>query len=160
MKQSHIRYNYRNRSFTLVEVIIFIGILAIFFVTSAAIVTYSVQSMTKNEHKLIATQYAQNLMAWLRAQKESDWTTFAGYGSTTGITYCFNEDSIPLINPWTIPCAASAFGPSGSPAIYNRTATLTTDNATPTRVDVDIEVSWTETGGPVHIPLQGSFTLW
>ncbi len=142
--------------FSLIELIIFIGILSFFFVTSAAITTFSVQNMTANEHRLVATQYANTLLSWIRAQKESDWNTFISSYSS-GIAYCFSDPITvtKISDEPTAPCS-SAFG---SPAaIYTREATLT--NVSSTQVSIDIKVHWSEPGGAMSVPLNSVLTLW
>lgn len=161
------KFRSSNHSFTLIEVIIFIGILSIFFVTSAAIVTYSIQSMTANEHKIIATQYAEDLLAWIRAQKEADWNSFSSRFGTSPIDYCFNTDPVPDWPAEQKTCSDLAASPFGSPPtippIFNRDVELTADTNAPapaTRVTVKIKVWWTEPTGTVTIPLNSELSIW
>ncbi|PIV62853.1 hypothetical protein COS12_00840 [Candidatus Roizmanbacteria bacterium CG01_land_8_20_14_3_00_33_9] len=73
-------------SFTLIEVLIFSAIVSTFFVSAAAITTFLLRSMKVNEHKIIATRYAEELLEWVRATKEKDWNN--------SITGCFNVSPV------------------------------------------------------------------
>jgi len=140
------------QSFSLIEVIIFVGILGMFFVTGMIVVVYSLQTMKVNQHKLIATQYGEQLSAWLRAQKEADWNSFVSHASIVGITYCFKDSPI---SDWPVSqgdCGVADYV-NVSPNIFRRWAILTSDSSPPTRVTIEITVEWKEGGNTYSIPL-------
>ncbi|MDO8498060.1 MAG: type II secretion system protein, partial [bacterium] len=64
-------------AFSLIEVLVFTSILSIFFVAAATVTTVSLRNLKISERKIIATRYMEDVASWLRAQKESDWNTFA-----------------------------------------------------------------------------------
>lgn len=86
------------KSFSLIELLVFVSILSIFFIMAASVVTVSLRNMKFNENKIKATHYANQLEEWLRAQREIDWTAFAQTAVQSGnpTTYCFNSNPIDV----------------------------------------------------------------
>jgi len=74
-------------AFTLLEVLIFCAIISTFFVSAAAITTFLLRSMKANEHRIIAARYAEELLEWIRAEKERDWEALVS-------SECFNQSPI------------------------------------------------------------------
>ncbi len=145
------------QSFTLVEVLVFLTILSLFFITVSAITTYSLRNLKTQENKMIATNYAQQLLEWLRGQKEKDWNEFAKKSSTTGITYCFNNNL----------SLDSNFPTSGRCNNYNldlrfkREATLTNLTNNPVaKIKLGITVKWQEGNNIFSVPLDTIFSIW
>lgn len=148
-----------NGSFSLIEVVIFVGILAMFFVTGIAVATYSLQAMRSNENKIRATQYAEELMEWIKAQKEIDWQLFVS--NNVGHSYCFNS----TINGWSAAdpsqCLFTLPGDyTSSTGIFRRYVSLTGNSPPVTQVTVNIQVQWKEPSGTVTVPLTSTLTLW
>lgn len=101
--------NSNKNSFSLVEVLVFVTIISVFFVMVVSSTIVAIRNMKYNEHKIIATHYAQELAEWLRAQKTIDWggdicdiskgcvpSSFTAYATARGTpptttTYCFAE---------------------------------------------------------------------
>lgn len=142
-------------AFSLIEVLVFVTILALFFVTAAAVVTASLRNMKINEHKIIASHYAEELLEWFRGEKETDWNNFV----TSQITnfkqsdpYCFNDQEISWLS---VSSCQNTFLDS----LYKRKAwfviTETTQN-----VNVYINVSWQELGQTFTVPLRSTFSIW
>ena len=72
------------RGFSLIEVMIFVSILGIVFIITIGYVINLLRTMKVNEHKVMATYYAEELREWLKSEKEADWDAFsqkAGYES-------------------------------------------------------------------------------
>lgn len=132
--------------FTLIEVLVFISILALFFISAAAITISSLRFMQVNQHKILATRYAEEALEWLRAEKEEDWPTFQA--AATG-TYCFNT----LDWNTTGPCP-NVFG---SPSIFKREATF---NSQGSQITAVITVSWEEVGNHYQVPIRTVFAPW
>lgn len=160
--------------FSLIEVLVFVAILSLFFVLAVAIVTTSIRTMQSSTHKLLATRYAQELIHWLQTEKELNWNDFAtSRASSAGITYCFNQ---PLATTWSVtpfdagPCTTdyTSYYYKGivdiDPQIYNREVSLKSYanpvGAPPSRVDVSVIVSWQELGVGLSVPIQTSFYAW
>ena len=57
-------YNPRPKNgFSLIEVLVFITIMSLVFVTAASVVAISLGNLKINEHKLVATRYGERLIA-------------------------------------------------------------------------------------------------
>ncbi len=161
------------QSFSLIEVLIFVAILSMFFVLAIAIVTASIRSMQLSTHKLLATRYAQELVHWLQTEKEADWNIFATTrASPGGKTYCFNHQ-LPTNWDATIESTACTSdtallmfqGIEGiDPQIYNREVSLKSysnpPSSPPYRVDASVVVSWKELGVGQTVPILTSFFTW
>ncbi len=144
------------KGFSLVEVLIFISILGTFFVVAIAITITSVQVMKVNEHKILASHYAQELIDWLRNEKEKDFNSFSSTkASSGGITYCFSTSPITA---WGSngSCSAST---SLTPAIYKRQALLTSVGTPPTSVNIQVTVSWSDAGNNYKVPINTVFSV-
>lgn len=131
-----------NRGFTLLEVIIFITIFAIFFVTAGYVVTVSVRSMKFNQNKIVATHLAREVLEWVRGEKEEDWTSFKSgpipRTSPAGLTWCFNTTPITTWSGGA--CPANDYSLNG---IYKREIKLTSNSPLDT-VSAQVTVSWRE----------------
>jgi type II secretory pathway pseudopilin PulG len=138
------------KSFTLIEVLIFLAILSLFFVAAAAVTIVSLRNLKVQEHKILATRYAEELLEWLRGEKEADWNQFATYNDT----YCFN--SSPIIS-WGNSGNCSSYSLNN---LYKREVTLTVQGTPPYQVNISIIVSWQELGQTYQVPINSIFTIW
>lgn len=140
--------------FSLIEVLVFITILSLFFVTAAAITIAVIRNMKFNEHKILATRYAEEGMSWLRNQKDINWQTFLSNSSAP--VYCLSSplaDSLATANH--TPCTVAGDLISG---IYKREAALTNDGLT---VTANLSVSWIEPGNQTKsVQLKNIFKVW
>lgn len=145
------RLNYSG--FSLVEILVFILILGLFFVVVIAITAVSLRNMKINEHKILATRYAEELLEWLRGQKEIDWNNFVNNYSNN--TYCFPNSPI---TGWSSPDNCSTY--TGlNPPIYKRELTLSTSGRG-TQVNASITVSWQELGNTYQVSINTVFSIW
>ncbi len=134
--------------FTLIEVILFVSLISVVFVTFASLSTVQLRSSRINEHKIIATHYAEELREWLRGEKEENWNTFI---ATRMDTWCFNSEPI------------SSWGTLGICGYdldnrYKRTVVLEAGENN-TQVTADIVVSWMEGQNSYQVPIAGVFTI-
>lgn len=132
------------KSFSLIEVLIFVSILSVFIITAITATTASLRNMTINQHKLLAVRYSNELDNWLRSQKEVDWNVFIAKSSLSGTTYCFNTSPITA---WGVGSGDSSYDCNFnglSPNFYKREVTLS--NSTSATVNISIIVSWNELG--------------
>lgn len=163
MKLSH--------GFSLIEVMIFVVIISMVLVIAIGYVTNLMRTMKINEHKIIATYYAEEAREWLKGEREADWNAFsqiAGYNPAT--PYCFNNeilltDTISQVGSgkkFPNQLCNSFVGVIGkSPSIYKREITLTKDKLiAPTSIEAEVVVSWYETGVLYRVPVTTKFTVW
>jgi len=152
------------KSFTLIEVLIFVTILSLFFVVAAAVTIASLRNLKIQEHKILATRYAEELLEWLRGEKEENWggelynisnpvDSFTEKVSQWGSdqTICFN--SLDWNN--TSPCNYSL------DQFFKRSASFTWNPGNYIyQVNVAILVEWQELGQTYQIPINTVFTVW
>ncbi len=147
-----LNYYDKKNAFSLIEVLIFVSILSIFFVITASVTVVSLRNMKINEHRILATHYTEELVEWLRDQKETDWTTFS---TRVADDYCFNES--PIDDDWVATGACTSYELSG---IFNRDLIFSSVGDPATQVNVEIIVSWQELGNNYQVPLTTVFTRW
>lgn len=150
------------KGFTLIEVLVFVSILGLFFVMAAAVSIASVRFVKINEHKVLATKHAEDIVEWLRSEKESDWDTFVS--KADGSVYCFNDpvtDVNETINDQAAGACAGYTGLTGvTPAIFKREVTLSRVGSPTYQVNVEVEVSWLESSTTYSVPVQTVFSVW
>ena len=178
--------NMKSKSgFSLIELLIFVSVIAVFFVVGAAVSIASLRSMILNEHKILATHYSEELLEWLNTQKEIDWNLFAekaaaisgasntcaNVSSCSAVTYCFNTSPINItsLSGWPAPEAGLNPCPQTSlnPGIYSRELTLSVVNCSPgvsicqsSQINVTINTGWTEIGTAYSAPINTVFSVW
>lgn len=160
----------KQKAFSLIEVLVFVSILSIFFVLAAAVVTFSLRDMKFNEHKIKATHYSRQLEEWLRLQTEIDWggTICNGCSSTTTLfteqvtrggvpttSFCFNSSPI---SGWQALGLCSAYDLE---EIFKREVTFTSLLVANyvTQVNASITISWLELGQAKNIRLNTIFSV-
>ena len=141
------------RGFSLIEVLVFISVASVFFITAISVGTYTLKNMKQDEYKLRATRYAEELNEWLRGEKEKDWDVFYGYANNN--TYCFNSTSLsfPAV-PGNNPCSANDFSLEG---LFKRSMILSQSG---NKVITKINVSWNEGGNTFTVPLNTVYSLY
>ncbi|MGB9883479.1 MAG: type IV pilus modification PilV family protein [Microgenomates group bacterium] len=119
----------KNKAFSLIEVLVFVSILMVFFVSALSVVAFSLKNLKSSEYKILASYYAQQAVEWLNAEKWTDWNNFF---SKSNHNYCINTLS------WnSIGNCDSNFG---IPAIFKRELSLTTINNN--QIEAQINVYW------------------
>lgn len=148
-------------AFSLVEVLIFVSILSVFFVVAAAVVSVSLRNLSISEHKVYASHYATELIEWVRSQSQDDWNAFVNaYAPAGGQTYCFNSVNITGWGP-TGNCSSDFTGLS--PAIYNREVTITGINSScgfTCQARIEVTVMWKEAGIGLTVPVSTVISVW
>jgi type II secretory pathway pseudopilin PulG len=85
------------RGFSLLEVIIFLGIFSVFFLSATSIITFILSQSKLSEQRIMAAKHAEELLEWLKGERDADWVTFSTAKATTsGKTWCFSES--PIMN--------------------------------------------------------------
>lgn len=131
-------------SFSLIEIIVFVSMIIVLFVSVLGIYVRSLHTVTFNENKIIATHYAEELSEWFRFERDVSWVSIA----TRDGTYCFN--SLELDWPLTGACSDFALGEGKKNHIFKREAIVIPhlDESVPNIV-VSIHVSWID-GTQIH----------
>lgn len=171
----------KQAAFSLVEVLIFTTVFALFFVLAATVVTTTLRITKENQNKIKATHYAEELKEWLQSEKEIDWggTVFTGSfdtfteiatqanpppytGAIPDTDFCFNASPI---GDW--PNRVAEGNPDNCYLMlenqFRRIATFSAtviDGEYVKQVSADISVSWKDGNMLRSIPLQVTFSIW
>ena len=145
------------KSFSLIEVLVFVTILSLFLVIAAAVVTVSMRQNTLRINTLRATHYNEQLLDWIRNEKEVDWNAFA-LKAGNGM-YCFESDNMlwPDFGVLTKDDCPSTLG-----TMYKRYAKFVTTllSGAPNQVEVTVYTEWQEAGNTHSTQLQTVFSVW
>ena len=140
------------KAFTLVETLIFVTILSVFFVIAAAVSVSVIRDMKFNEAKIIATRYGEEMNEWLRMEKEINGQDFI---NKSNHTYCFN-DNLSFSTDWppSGQCNNNDYSLVGK---YKREVTLETNGD---EIESNVTVSWHAVGETKQVIVETIFTLW
>lgn len=138
----------------MVEVLVFISVVSLFFVVAATVSSYSLRIAKSNENKILAALYAQELVEWLRGEKEADWEQFKvnTIPAGTAANYCFYES--PLGSSWsTTTKLATPCTDFELIDIFKRDLVVSpTSDAN--QVNVAVTVSWRDGGNTFSVPIK------
>ena len=124
--------------FSLIEVLVFVTVLGLFFVAALTVTTFNLKNMKIQEHKILATRYAEEGIEWINQEKEDDWTVFIAHGSAGGTTYCLN------ILSWT----GGSCGDYSLGVIFKRELVIKNSG------DAVITVYWQDMGTVLSVPIK------
>jgi len=142
---------FMKKSFSLVEVLVFTAVLGLFFVAAISITTFNLKNMKIQEHKILATRYAQEGIEWVKQEKEDDWSIFITRGSDGGTTYCLNTSL-----SWD---SSSPCGSYDLSTIYKRELVITNSGSPVNQVEVSVTVYWQDMGTDLSVPIKTVFKL-
>lgn len=146
------------KSFSLIEVLIFVTILSIVLITSASIITISMRQNSVKISLLKAVHYNEQLMEWMRSERELEWSSFTTHGDSVGISYCFSQTTFswesPIVGDPRVGCSANLDG------VFRRYATIKSVGLPVTEVQVTVHTEWESSGSWHTTELHSLFTLW
>ncbi|MFA6016526.1 MAG: type II secretion system protein [Patescibacteria group bacterium] len=146
------------KSFSLVEVLVFVSILSLFFITALSITTFSIRNLKIQEHKILATRYAEEGIEWLKQEKEDDWQNFTLHDDGTGTTYCLNSNPLDWTNQST---NCNDIYSLGSPVgIFKRVLMITNSGTPVDSIVANMTVSWKENNTVQSVILKSVLNLW
>jgi len=146
------------KAFSLIEVLVFTTILSIVLVAATSVTVVSLRNMKANEHKILATRYAEELEEWLESEKEENWYLFTEKAvSGLDTEYCFTD-----LNGWPSQGSCSGFTQidGHGPAIFQRSITLHKDTSRPESITGFITINWQELNSVQTLKINLVFTLW
>ncbi len=140
--------------FSLIEILVFITILSLVFISAITLGTVSIRNSKNAENKILAAHYGEELLNWLRGQKDADWSTFIEQSGEPpgGTPYCFSDEPV---SSW--PSSDSCTSSQLIRNLFKRQATLIYDSSAQ-RVNIDITVDWNEGGNSYSLPIKGLFS--
>lgn len=137
------------KGFTLIEMLVFISILSMFFVSATAITIVMIRNANENLHKMLANQYLEETFDWLQSEKEADWLEFIAKApeqetlvntvelDSRSKVYCLNDNALGW--PQTFGSCSSY----GLHAMFKRELYMRSNGLD--RVEVAVKISWKET---------------
>lgn len=136
---------------TLIELLVTLGIATIFIVTLISVSTGALGNINFSKTQSDGNRYAREALEWIRAQRDADWTMFSGKASVGGTTWCLSTLA------W--PGSSGSCGSTKIPStIFTRETTLTTVSAS--KINVTINVTWTDGHGGHNAQVNSTFTNW
>ncbi len=165
MSNTHAIAIKNKQGFSLLEVLIFISILSVFFVTAIAISVTSLRDMRVSQHRITATRAAEEMNEWLSSEKESDWNTFYIHVTTLptlGGEYCAYFDVGTI--KWTDyescdPIVRGVVPLRMLDGIYTRKVIFTPPSTT-TQITTTIDVEWKDDRVNYFVPISNLYTPW
>ena len=151
--------NYRlDRGSAIFEILIVIAIVAVVITSVVASTTGSVRNSLHARYQAESTRRGQELVEWLRGERDTSWATFAARaGGGAGTTYCFGDTLA-----WTSSSCSGAGAGAISGTVYTRSVTMrqtTTVTANDT-VEIVVSVNWTDGTGAHTSRVSTRLTSW
>ncbi|HLC94026.1 MAG TPA: hypothetical protein VJH96_00465 [Patescibacteria group bacterium] len=153
----------KKNAFTIIEVLIFVTLISFIFITSAYLAQLSLINTSIAKHKVYATQYAEELLEWLRVEKEKGWQNIPD----TTVMYCFNKVDLSQCVTTGVNFASCATSQNNCNNAYTLSPTSNMQflryvefsyDATTDRKTVSIFVKWEERGRVFSVPVNSVFT--
>ena len=143
------------KSFSLIEVLIFVTILSVFLITAAAIITVSMRQNVLRINMLKAEHYNEQLLEWIKGEKEVDWNEFVANADGA---YCFLDSDIAT---WPIGAVDTDYCQYSLGGMYRRYAIFAEKGSPPSQVEATIITEWKEGDTASYsAKLHTLFTIW
>lgn len=139
--------------FSLIEVLIFVTILSLFFIVAITITTFNLRNLKLQEHKILATRYAEEGVEWIKQEKEDDWQVFASHGATS-LNYCLNSLD------WSTLTDCGSSYTLGPPFIFKRSLIITNSGSPINKATIELTVSWLDNDIVQKVVIKSIVYLW
>ncbi|MCL4375004.1 type II secretion system GspH family protein [Patescibacteria group bacterium] len=162
----------KQAGFSLVEILIFTTIVALFFVLGAAVMIFSLRQMQVAQHRIVATREAESLISWFKSAKEVNWGGAECSGCAAG-TSAFTEQVSRVTHNLVYPticfntldwladdvCSPSDYSLDG---LYKREAKFTyaVVSGYISQVTVAVTVYWRESGESYQVTSNTVLSVW
>ena len=147
----------RNRiGFSLIEVLVFITIISLFFITAVTITVFSLKNSKIQQYRILATRFAEEGMEWVKQEKEDDWQVFTLHDDSAGpgVSFCLNSLD------WNTKTNCNGIYSLGPPNIFKRILVITNSGNPANSIKVNVTVSWLENSFEQKITLKSVLNLW
>lgn len=142
-----------NKGFSLIEVLVFTAVLGLFFVAAIVVTTFNLKNMKIQEHKILATRYAEEGTEWVKQEKEDDWSIFITRGTLAGKTYCLNNLD------WNTFVNCGEIYSLGTPGFFKRELLVTNSGSPVDQVNTTVTVTWKEGSNSFNVTTKTVFKL-
>jgi type II secretory pathway pseudopilin PulG len=137
------------KSFSLIEVLVFTAVLGLFFVAAISVATFNLKNMKVQEHKILATRYAEEGNEWIKQEKEDDWFDFTSHNAGY---YCLNSLSWAS---YSISYPACGTNDYISGTFFKRELAITKPLID--QVNTTITVTWQDMGTTLSVTIPTTF---
>lgn len=146
-----INFNKYSKGFSLIEVLVFTAVLGLFFVAALSVATFNIRNMKIQEHKILATRYAEEATEWLKQEKEDDWTMLVAHNAGF---YCLNSLNWTTYSVTSPACALDNYI---STTPFKRELSLTKPQ--PDQVSAIVTVTWKDMNTDLDVEIKTVFKL-
>lgn len=157
----------KNRGFTLIEVIVAIGIISFVVVGAISGISLSLSSAARIKNNLIAASLAQEGLEIVRSIRDRDWHLGNSFGaSLANGTYIidWNSQSLISFSDTFLKIDANGFYnyAFGQDTIFKRKIIIENSSQNPATVEraAKVEISWQEKSGPKLIQAELRLFNW
>lgn len=157
----------KNKGFTLIEVIVALGIISLVSVGVMFAISLSLSSAAKIKNDLIAANFAQEGLEIVRGIRDRDWHLGNIFGSSLANgTYIVDWNSQSLLSFSDTFLKIDANGlynySSGQDTVFKRKIIIENSGQNPSTVEkvAKVEVSWQERSGPKTIQAELRLFNW
>lgn len=151
--------SFSKAGFSLVEVLVFVTVLSLFFVIALTVTTFNLRNLKIQEHKILATRYAEEGMEWVKQEKEDDWQSFSLHDDGTGTTYCINSLNWNTSNA-SVDYDCNDYGLGNPVSIFSRSLVITNSSTPVDSAATKVTVSWKENNVVQSVVLKSVLNLW
>lgn len=146
----------------MVELILTLSVALVIVTTIVAVVTVSLRNAYFARQQVVATHFAQEGLEWVRAQKESGWSTISDKSGTSLQRYCISNLSWPST---VLPCPAYGSPQYITNTKFTRDLELINKDFIPSisgneTIEATVTVSWTDSLGSHKSKLTTQFAQW
>lgn len=144
------------KAFSLIEVLVFVTIISLFFITAVTITIFSLKNSKIQEYRILATRFAEEGIEWVKQEKEDDWQLFTTRDDSggSGTTYCLNTLD------WNNKTDCNEIYALGPPNIFKRKLLIVNSGSPVDIISTDLTVSWLENNVEHKIVLKSVSNLW
>jgi len=144
------------KGFSLIEVLVFLTIISLFFITAVSITIFSLKNSKIQEYRILATRYAEEGNAWVSQEKEDDWQAFVLHDDSagSGTTYCLNTLD------WNTKTDCNGTYSLGPPNIFRRALLITKSGNPVDKITAELTVGWLENEVEQKIVVNSVLNLW
>ena len=144
------------KAFSLIEVLVFVTVISLFFITAVTITTFSLRNSKTQEYRILATRFAEEGIEWVKQEKEDDWQLFTARDDSggSGTTFCLNSLD------WNNKTDCNQTYALGPPNIFKRKLLITNSGNPVDIISTEVTVSWLESDVENKIVLKSVSNLW
>ena len=149
---------WKQRGSAIFEILVVIAIMGIVITSVVASSTRSVKNSTHARYQAESTRFGQELIEWLRSERDTSWPIFVARATgTPGTTYCFGDTMSWAVSGCGGATAGVILGTPYVRTVNMRLATTVTTNDT---VEMLVIITWSDGVGSHTSRVSTRLTSW